>query len=346
MPQATLEFPPLYTVVGVYRLCHDPLLWRPMWESARASLNRGTLFALVWALISWPLQGLFTRSFVGHMGTVIGARHTYDAIARSAHSAGLPAPDFDSLTSILLVLNQMSIILELSMGRQLRQFRNTAYMATVASRGKPAEWWTPYVQESQHPLNVDAGGRPRSLKERLQHWAFSLLMHRLIRKGVRVVFGSVPLFGMAIYAGISALPYAQSIHKPLFAAKHMAPQQVAMWMAEREASYWTFGFVALLLERIPFFGIIFSISNRIGAAMWAHDLEKRQQRAHAGGVAPLRLEQTRTDLKDQLREGAPGTYGHPAMADVALPGDILQRPAAASGTAPPPAPPLPRRPPI
>ena len=31
-----------------------------------------------------------------------------------------------------------------------------------------------------------------------------------------------------------------------------------------------FGFTAALLESIPIFGIAFTVSNRVGAAMWAH----------------------------------------------------------------------------
>ena len=53
-----------------------------------------------------------------------------------------------------------------------------------------------------------------------------------------------------------------------------------------------FGFAAAILEGLPIIGLVFSVSNRIGAAMWAHgrhnstsipafidlvlDLEKRQ----------------------------------------------------------------------
>lgn len=244
----------------------------------------------------------------------------------------------------------MSAIVEMTLGFELRKFRETAYTTTVVSRGKPESWWTPYVEELDKPPQVAAEAPPRSLKERLQRWATKMLMNRLIRKAVRIVFGSVPLFGIIIYAGISALPFAQSIHRPLFAAKHMSPPQIALWVQEREASYWTFGFAALLLERIPFFGIIFSISNRIGAAMWAHDLEKRQQRVRTGHVEPLRMERAREELKDKLREDGPGTYGHPDLADVSLPGDILQSPFNAQKSASgisvgaPGAPPLPRRP--
>jgi hypothetical protein len=33
-----------------------------------------------------------------------------------------------------------------------------------------------------------------------------------------------------------------------------------------------FGFAAALLEALPFIGLIFSISNQVGAAMWAHGM--------------------------------------------------------------------------
>jgi hypothetical protein len=33
-----------------------------------------------------------------------------------------------------------------------------------------------------------------------------------------------------------------------------------------------FGFAAALLEALPFIGIVFSISNQVGAAMWAHGM--------------------------------------------------------------------------
>jgi len=47
------------------------------------------------------------------------------------------------------------------------------------------------------------------------------------------------------------------------------------WLAEHLLTFVrraVFGFVASLMERIPLVGLVFSISNRIGAAMWAHDV--------------------------------------------------------------------------
>ena len=50
----------------------------------------------------------------------------------------------------------------------------------------------------------------------------------------------------------------------------MSDQQIALFIEERKWNYLTFGFAAALVENIPLLGLLFSISNRIGAAMWAH----------------------------------------------------------------------------
>lgn len=103
----------------------------------------------------------------------------------------------------------------------------------------------------------------------------------------------------------------------------MTPAQVSLWTEERSVAYFLFGFMALLLERVPVVGLVFSISNRIGAALWAHDLEKRQHRFQRG-----ELDLVDAGAPSLPKEGAPGSYGHPDRADVALPGDILAPPTA------------------
>ncbi len=52
-----------------------------------------------------------------------------------------------------------------------------------------------------------------------------------------------------------------------------------------------FGFAASFLESFPIVGPYFSISNRIGAAMWAFDLEKRQHRFANGELKKLKPEE-------------------------------------------------------
>lgn len=49
----------------------------------------------------------------------------------------------------------------------------------------------------------------------------------------------------------------------------MTIEQTSVFIEERKWHYRAFGFTAALLERLPLVGLVFSISNRIGAAMWA-----------------------------------------------------------------------------
>lgn len=80
--------------------------------------------------------------------------------------------------------------------------------------------------------------------------------------------------------------------------------EIAVFMQEHRLDYYTFGFFASLLESrkyeprpifqafdkflrvVPIVGLLFSISNRVGAAMWAFDLEKRQEKFRKGLEKP------------------------------------------------------------
>ena len=49
---------------------------------------------------------------------------------------------------------------------------------------------------------------------------------------------------------------------------------------------------ASALESLPILGLGFSVSNRIGAAMWAFDLEKRQHSFANGELRKLKPDET------------------------------------------------------
>lgn len=89
-------------------------------------------------------------------------------------------------------------------------------------------------------------------------------------------FHFYPFVGILVSAWFKALGTAHGLHQQYFESKKMTEQQVAVFMEERKWEYRSFGFVAALLENLPIVGLVFTVSNRVGAAMWAHDLEKRQ----------------------------------------------------------------------
>ncbi|KAF7967778.1 hypothetical protein HWV62_33195 [Athelia sp. TMB] len=75
-----------------------------------------------------------------------------------------------------------------------------------------------------------------------------------------------------------------------FEAKKISKHQVAVFMEVRKWDYRTFGSVVSLLEGLPITRLVFTISNRSGATMWAHDLEKKQcfiaAKQRKGGLHP------------------------------------------------------------
>lgn len=72
MPQETLTFPPLYCVVGAYRLAHDPSLWKPMWAKCSKAAKQAGIVGLLWALLTWPFQRLFVYYFMSASASVTG----------------------------------------------------------------------------------------------------------------------------------------------------------------------------------------------------------------------------------------------------------------------------------
>jgi hypothetical protein len=75
---------------------------------------------------------------------------------------------------------------------------------------------------------------------------------------------------------MQSVALSHRLHEPYFKLKGMSELERSLYVVEREYGLRIFGFCAALLERVPIVGLVFSISNRIGAAMLAHDSEKQQ----------------------------------------------------------------------
>lgn len=79
---------------------------------------------------------------------------------------------------------------------------------------------------------------------------------------------------------------------------------VADWPPPSLRPLSAFGFTAALLEALPFIGLLFSVSNRVGAAAWGVDLEKRQAAFRSGALKPLPRGQTSVDLVPRSASGS------------------------------------------
>lgn len=174
-------------------------------------------------------------------------------------------PSLTTFAAMVFVLGQVHTIMEFWMRRKLRNCRNRAYEATVKSRGKPAEWWTPYVEEWEDPPYDRA--RKNTQKQKLYVRLATPLIRIFILRVALLPLDFIPFLGLIVSATIRSLTMGRQLHTLLFAYKKMTAMQIELWVTERQFEYRSFGLVAALLESMPIVGMAFSISNRVGAAM-------------------------------------------------------------------------------
>ncbi|KZP18101.1 hypothetical protein FIBSPDRAFT_864239, partial [Athelia psychrophila] len=220
-------------------------------DKCKHGTQRGVAVGVAWAALTFEVQKKFIELFLIHSTKITGLSH--DTM-------------FPILANYFLHDSQL-----LPLAQHPHRARARAWDQTVISRGKGPDFWARHVEEWDNPPVVDETQRGIVLK------AFETAIGRfIIKKLVLFPISLYPGAGGFVAAWFKALATAQFLHKPYFEAKKMTKHQASVFMEEQKWDYRSFGFVASLLEGLPIIGLVFTISTRIGAAMWPHDLEKKQ----------------------------------------------------------------------
>ncbi|KAH8822637.1 hypothetical protein DL96DRAFT_1618552 [Flagelloscypha sp. PMI_526] len=255
-----LNFTPTYLVVGIYRLLSDPLLRIPAWEKCRNGTRRGLLVGAGWVVGTYFIQKQLVKIFIAMSPHVIGISGN--------RVLGLYIPWY----TWHFILAQVTHILWFFLSRNIQIARSRVYAQTVTSRAKSADFFGPYVEEYDNPPVVNPDHQ--SITERIA--ASGFLGRLFIKRLVLAPLALYPIVGTCISAYLKSVATSKSLHRDYFDLKGMSPVQSKTWVEERKWDYRVFGFFAALLEGLPIVGLFFNVSNRVGAAMWAFDLEKRQ----------------------------------------------------------------------
>ncbi|KAG7442559.1 uncharacterized protein BT62DRAFT_375250 [Guyanagaster necrorhizus] len=256
-----LGFPPSYVIVGVYRLFTDKALYQPVWAKCKHGTQRGVIASLIWSALTFGIQRKFVRYFMANSPRVTGLS------GDTLFGYQIPFSLYTYATAVLMV-SQVTFIIRFFLSRNMHIARDRAWEQTVASRGKGPDFWRPYVEEWTNPPVV----KKTSFIQRRLNGGLGAMVVKLML----LPFDLVPPVGIVIAAWFKGLRTARILHRRYFEAKKMTPEEIAIFMEERKWDYRIFGFTAAILEGLPIIGLVFTISNRVGAAMWAHDLEKRQ----------------------------------------------------------------------
>ncbi|VDB89111.1 unnamed protein product [Peniophora sp. CBMAI 1063] len=259
-----LSFPPSYVVVGAYRLITDKSILVPVWKKSQHGFVRGLGISAAWAALTFNIQRGLVRLFWMKSPKVLGLQ--------SETIFGYRPPfDLATLATLVFVATQASTLIAYFLRRNLQVARTRAWDQTVKSRHKGIDFFQPYVEEWETPPVVNE-----------DEWAaLAIARGHILRLTVKkavlmAVRYTVPFAGFLISAWFKAMDTSSYLHRPYFEAKKMSKHEIATFIAEHKWDYRGFGFAAALVESLPIIGLFFSVSNRIGAAMWAFDLEKRQ----------------------------------------------------------------------
>ncbi|KAL5519657.1 hypothetical protein ACEPAH_1340 [Sanghuangporus vaninii] len=270
-----LAFPPIYVVVGAHRLLTDKNLYVPTWEKCKHGFVRGAIIGFGWAAITFNVQRKFVEIFLRNSPRVTGLSND------TLFGYQLPF-SITTYATLLFLSDQITYIIRVFLAKNLRIARDRAWDHTIRSRGKGPDFWGPYVEEFAVPPNLHQKG-----ESTWERFAGSFIGRFFIRRVVLLPLNFYPFVGIAVGAYLKSVGAARYLHRRYFEAKKMTKDQISIFVKERKPQYISFGFAASLLEGLPIVGLIFSISNRAGAAMWAHDLEKRQHEFASGQLSPI-----------------------------------------------------------
>ncbi|POW20846.1 hypothetical protein PSHT_03077 [Puccinia striiformis] len=271
MPQELLRFPTSYLTVGIYRLGTDAKINRAIVQEFSTIVKRLVILSIIYCTIAYPITKVWVKYF--YLSSKRAKQEQEMTGGRSSmNSMGSSMFSLLNFTTISLVLSQLSSIIEFFLLRKLKKTRSKVYDFTLQSRDKSDEFWIPYVEEWDHPPFEKA-------QKRMSKW-----------KWYKTITG--PIFRLLILkvgSFLVSLTLSERLLERYFTMKKMSELERALFMVERENSLRLLGFGAAVLEKIPILGILFSFSNRIAFAMFAHDLEKHQH-AIKSGIIPKKVE--------------------------------------------------------
>lgn len=206
-----------------------------MWLRSRSTIKRAAVASIPFFLISYPI----TRLYV----TLILARSPFSP--NNIHDAAVLGVSVVRYTTMVLVLGQISMLLEWALRRELGKSKEQVYEATVRSRGKGQEFWGPYVEEWKVPP-VERAKRA-SEKQSFYARLASPVVRLVIIKGKLGTAGSlartsltlhcytvlltplsfIPGLSLVVTSAIRCLTLARTLHKPV---RHLTVyRQLSSW---------------------------------------------------------------------------------------------------------------------
>ncbi|KAK4102711.1 hypothetical protein N658DRAFT_321212 [Parathielavia hyrcaniae] len=112
----------------------------------------------------------------------------------------------------------------------------------------------------------------KALKRPLERFGFK----ELVRYVMYLPLNFIPVVGTVIFVLLRGRARGESVHDRYFQLKRWPAARKSKWLQEHKGAYTGFGTVATLLEMVPLASVLFSFTNTVGAALWAADIEAKE----------------------------------------------------------------------
>jgi uncharacterized protein involved in cysteine biosynthesis len=148
---------------------------------------------------------------------------------------------------------------------------------------------------------------------------FILIIFRVILLIVTSPLNLIPILGTILYIYVNGYYYAWSLHCRYFDLLGLTFSQGKHFVEENRSDYTKFGIVGVLFEMIPFLNLVTPVTNVIGSALWACDIERFKEplshpRSYLLAPSPALIEQGQADYGATKNEKEP--MPPPAYQDV------------------------------
>ncbi|KAK3393137.1 hypothetical protein B0H63DRAFT_11301 [Podospora didyma] len=185
-------------------------------------------------------------------------------------------------TTVLLILNESSLIINvISKNFMLQDAILDTFDGTLVSRDAAG-----IVSEGRQ---LKSGGDSIQRLGKVIKSPFSRFSPKaLVRYVMYLPLNFIPVVGTVIFILIQGRSRGNGVHDRYFQLKKWSASQRSSWLSEHTGPYAAFGTVATLLEMVPVASILFSFTNTVGAALWAADIEAKENEMSQGTAPGLR----------------------------------------------------------
>ena len=185
-------------------------------------------------------------------------------------------------TTVLLILSESATIISLvSRNFLLQDALLDTFDGTLVSKNA-----TELVTEGRQ---LKSGADPIDRLGKILKSPFSRFSPKaLVRYVMYLPLNFIPVVGTVAFILVNGRSRGQSVHDRYFQLKRWSTAQRSDWLASHTGPYTAFGTIATVLEMVPVASIFFSFTNAVGAALWAADIEAKENQMSQGTAPGLR----------------------------------------------------------